>query len=1558
MAFITSARRPAVALLVLLTLAPNVMFGQTIRAGVVTTSEGNVTVARTGQPAAIPLRFKQDVFIQDKITTGDRAFARLLLGGSAVVTVRERSTLTITEIPGKSTIALDSGKIALAVAREKMKAGDSIEIRTPNAIAGVRGTVVVAEVIRASAQLGGGDGVVTNFSVLKGSVEAFSFDAGTGRPVSPPQTIGTLQRFSAAGSAPPRVDAIPPSQVSQVTSGLSSSSMQHTAAANAEELKEQAVQTTVTLMNTILGTGTTTTTDTTTGETTQAASEPEKEEPATSDPPAPTSNEPTVTTSPITPTTNCTTCTDPVPATPSGPQPLTIGDEETKTASGEYSKLTLQTGGTLEGTGTATFTSTSESSSWSGGHMTQAGTTQIHSGHTLAIEDTGAKFLDGGRILANDGLVNWTGGDIHMGSGTRIDNTGTMDIQFDNGQILDFGAANPALTNSATGTIKKSTGNGMATIFVPVENLGTIDAQSGTIRFETTAVTNTGGTLHASNGAVVELLGTTVTGGTLITAGTGEIRSTSTSTLNGVDNQGTVKVPSGTLSVDGGTHSGTFSGGGTLEFTGGTTSISGDVTVHDVRFKGGTTTIVGGTFNPTASITTVDGGTANFDVATDLTGSLTILSGVLGGSGALSVASLTTWSGGTMNRTGPTTTSGGLTIDGAGDRTVTGTHTLTTPGTTTWSGGRILIGGSATISNTGTWNLQNDLDIASTAAGATGTFTNTGTFTKSMGAGTATIGADDVLLGTGTVNFNNQGLVHVQAGTLQIGATSDGGSTSGRVTVDAGATLIAGSSGILVNVSSGTHNIANTSGQAIFDLTGSGTANETVDGVSLTLGTDRPLRGAGTCPSCPLPDALITASGATINTEQGVKLDTALADANTPVAVLASGASLTSSSDFVKLVQKTKVQGGLGADAFARLTASTLTVATGGLVSVAGGSLFEVTSGKLFSLDGGSSLTIQNGALVKVAGNSVFRFTEALGAFGTGTNTLALSAAASCGGPCPVTLTDPETGATFGIQLTNGAVAGNVVIKSGYDPFTGLGGSNSVTGVDDTKALIVLDGASSKLRLGSFPSLTLPPDYAVNANETYSSVTHSSGTLSGGSTLTVLDSYAWSGGTQTTTSGITEITSGAALDISGADPKSLSRRVNNSGTTTWTGTGNITAGGSSGTLVVFDNKSGALFDIQNDQTFGGDGGSAETFTNAGTVQKTVATSTTTFGSGLVFNNSGTVDAQTGAISFGGTGTHTGTFNAAAGATITFAGNQTFNGGTAFTGAGVNQTTAGSSSLNNYATADNFTLAGGTLSGTAVVSGSGFTWTGGTMSGGGTLTSTGTFTFDGSNTKTISGYTLANTGTATWTGTAGNIASGGSGVVFDNRPGGLFLIQRDAAFEGDGASAETFRNSGTVRKTVASGATTFGSAGTLTFDNPGGTLDIQTGSLTLSGAFNHSGNSAITAGTIDAGSGGSSSGSLALSSGVTLNLTGGTHSLATATTVTGSGLYRVNGGSLSVAGTVAGETLALATGAIEGTGTLSVTGSMTWTGGNMQNASGTTALLAGTSLTMSGASASL
>jgi len=233
--------RLAAALISLLALLPSLAFAQATKAGVVTTLEGHVTVTRvTLAPQA--LKFKDDVFVDDKVTTGDQSIARMLLGGKAVVTVRERSTLTITEVPGKATIDLQAGKIAVAVARDKMRPGESIEIRAATAVAGIRGTVIVAEVSSASAQAGGAVGPTGTLWVLKGQIEAFLANQ-PGNPV----LVGALQQFRGGN-----VTNILPGQMAQILQGLSTGQLPHTQGGEGQA-KENGLNAAIALANSFTG---------------------------------------------------------------------------------------------------------------------------------------------------------------------------------------------------------------------------------------------------------------------------------------------------------------------------------------------------------------------------------------------------------------------------------------------------------------------------------------------------------------------------------------------------------------------------------------------------------------------------------------------------------------------------------------------------------------------------------------------------------------------------------------------------------------------------------------------------------------------------------------------------------------------------------------------------------------------------------------------------------------------------------------------------------------------------------------------------------------------------------------------------------------------------------------------------------------------------------------------------------------------------------------------------------------------------------------------------------
>ncbi|MGH7348233.1 MAG: FecR domain-containing protein, partial [Candidatus Rokuibacteriota bacterium] len=165
------------------------------RVGVVTNVEGVATVARVALPEPRPLRFKDDLFLRDRITTGERSIVRVLLGGKATVTARERSVLTITEVPGVATINLGAGRVAVAVARGLMKPGEVIEIKTPNAVTAIRGTVVIAEVQPAA---GGYESTIT---ILRGLVDVTRLDP-TGALTGPAVKVGALERVSVIGAQP------------------------------------------------------------------------------------------------------------------------------------------------------------------------------------------------------------------------------------------------------------------------------------------------------------------------------------------------------------------------------------------------------------------------------------------------------------------------------------------------------------------------------------------------------------------------------------------------------------------------------------------------------------------------------------------------------------------------------------------------------------------------------------------------------------------------------------------------------------------------------------------------------------------------------------------------------------------------------------------------------------------------------------------------------------------------------------------------------------------------------------------------------------------------------------------------------------------------------------------------------------------------------------------------------------------------------------------------------------------------------------------------------------
>ena len=153
--------------------------------GVVTTLVGEATVVRTAAAQPRNLRMRDSVLPLDRITTKERSLVHVLMGGKALLTVKELSVVTVTEDGGRATIDLQSGKVGLAVVHEKMKPGDVIEVKTPQAVAAVRGTVLVVEIVPGTGeanQPGGGEDK-TNVHLIHGKLDVSLRNNPGGVPV-------------------------------------------------------------------------------------------------------------------------------------------------------------------------------------------------------------------------------------------------------------------------------------------------------------------------------------------------------------------------------------------------------------------------------------------------------------------------------------------------------------------------------------------------------------------------------------------------------------------------------------------------------------------------------------------------------------------------------------------------------------------------------------------------------------------------------------------------------------------------------------------------------------------------------------------------------------------------------------------------------------------------------------------------------------------------------------------------------------------------------------------------------------------------------------------------------------------------------------------------------------------------------------------------------------------------------------------------------------------------------------------------------------------------------
>lgn len=178
---------------------PVVTFAQSEQsAGVVTTVNGDATLYRAVAAARpVSLHMRDEIFMRDRIHTQERSLVRVLLGGKALITVRELSVLSVTEEAGRVTVDLRSGKIGVAVVKARMRPGEVIEIRSPNATAAVRGTVFVVEVEEKAGPAGRAPLTTTRVHLFHGALDV----SARLDPARPTVRLAQLQSVAVIGNA-------------------------------------------------------------------------------------------------------------------------------------------------------------------------------------------------------------------------------------------------------------------------------------------------------------------------------------------------------------------------------------------------------------------------------------------------------------------------------------------------------------------------------------------------------------------------------------------------------------------------------------------------------------------------------------------------------------------------------------------------------------------------------------------------------------------------------------------------------------------------------------------------------------------------------------------------------------------------------------------------------------------------------------------------------------------------------------------------------------------------------------------------------------------------------------------------------------------------------------------------------------------------------------------------------------------------------------------------------------------------------------------------------------
>ncbi len=1022
-------------------------------------------------------------------------------------------------------------------------------------------------------------------------------------------------------------------------------------------------------------------------------------------------------------------------------------------------------------------------------------------------------------------------------------------------------------------------------------------------------------------------------------------------------------------------------GTGTIEFGGGTRTLdaASSITVAHAIFNGNalSSTTISGNFSDPGSMN-VSSGTVTFNNTGTLSvASLTQSGGELNGTGTLTATGTSSFSGGTQSGSGKTIAQGGATFSATGFA-LDGGRTLQLGGTSTTSGASVTIDLNGANPNTGLSDSGSGiLTILSGAAftdattsglsiiasnrggadngGAAAVVNNEGTFTKSGTATTSTI----------STTFNNTDAVDVQSGTLDltaggadVGAVYENTIGTGTIEFGGGTRTLDAASSITVahaifngnalssttisgnfsdpgsmNVSSGTVTFNNTGTLSVASLTQSGgelngTGTLTATGTSSFSGGTQSgsgktiAQGGATFSATGFAldggrtlqlGGTSTTSGASVTIDlNGANPNTGLSDSGSGILTILSGAAFTdATTSGLSIIASNR--GGADNGGAAAVVNNEGTFTKSGTATT---STISATFNNTGTVD------VQSGALDLTAGGAdvgaVYENTIGTGTieFGGGTRTL-----------------DAASSITVAHAIFNGNALSSTTISGNFSDPGSMNVSSGTVTFNNTGTLSVASLTQSGGELNGTGTLT------ATGTSSFSGGTQSGSgkTIAQGGATFSATGFALDGG-RTLQLGGTSTTSGASvtIDLNGANPNT-GLSDSGSGILTILSGAAFTDATTSGLSIIASNRGGA-----------DNGGAAAVVNNEGTFTKSGTATTSTIST--TFNNTGTVDVQSGALDLTaggadvgavyentiGTGTiefggGTRTLDAASSITVAHA---IFNGNALssttisgnFSDPGSMNVSSGTVTFNNTGTLSvaSLTQSGGELNGTGTLTATGTSsFSGGTQSGSGKTIAQGGATFSATGFALDGGRTLQLGGTSTTSGASVTIdlnganpntglSDSGSGILTilsgaaftDATTSGLSIIASNRGGADNGGAAAVVNNEGTFTKsgtaTTSTISTTFNNTDAV--DVQSGTLDLTAGGADVGAVYENT----IGTGTIEFGggtrtfSGKSVIETSALINNGTIVVSSGSLDIASTTgsgsvTITGSGSVTISGG---------------------------------------------------------------